>query len=233
MSNCKPASTPLSTSEKLSFHKGSQLGPKDATQYRSLIGALQYLTLTRPDIAFPVNKVCQFLHPPTTEHWTTLKRILRYIKSCMNICFRICKSSSTLVSGYSDVDWAGSVDDRRSTGGFAIFLGNNLISWNAKKQATISRSSTETECKALANATTEIMWVQTLLRELQVPSPPCAKIWVDNLGEKFLVFNLVFHGRMKHVESENAWLESYLAWTMFTHMNKRQIASRRLSQFVS
>jgi hypothetical protein len=137
MSNCKPASTPLSTSEKLSLHKGSQLGLKDATQYRSLVGALQYLTLTRPDITFSVNKVCQSLHTPTTEHWTAVKRILRYIKSCINVGLRICKSSSTLVSGYSDADWVGSVDDRRFTWGFTIFLGNNLISWNAKKQATV------------------------------------------------------------------------------------------------
>jgi hypothetical protein len=97
MSNCKHASTPLSASEKLSLHKGSQLGPKDATQYRSIVGTLQYLTLTRLDIAFSVNKVCQFFHAPTTEHWTAVKRILRYIKSCVNIGLRICRSSSTLV----------------------------------------------------------------------------------------------------------------------------------------
>jgi hypothetical protein len=153
----------LSTSEKLSLRKGSQLGLKDTTQYRSMVGALQYLTLTRPDIALSVNKMCQFLHAPTTEHWTAVKRILRYIKSCVNIGLRIRRSSSTLVSGYSDVDSAGSIDDRRSTRGFTIFLGNNLISWNAKKQATVSQSSTETEYKVLANATTEIIWVQTLL----------------------------------------------------------------------
>jgi hypothetical protein len=128
MSNCKSASTPLCTSEKLSLHKGSQLSPKDATQYRSIVGALQYLTLSRPDIAFCVNKVCQFLHAPTTVHWTTVKRILRYIKSCVNIGLRICRSSSTLVSSYSDVDCADSVDDISSIGGFAIFLENNLIS---------------------------------------------------------------------------------------------------------
>ena len=79
-------------------------------------------------------------------------------------------------------------------------MGNNLVSWNAKKQATVSRYSTEAEYKALANATAEIMWVQTLLRELQISSPPCAKVWVDNMGAKFLAFNPVFHGRMKHVE---------------------------------
>jgi hypothetical protein len=134
MSNCKPASTPLCTSEKLSLHRGSQLGPKDATQYRSIVGAQQYLTLTRPDIAFCVNKVCQFLHAPTTVHWTTIKRILRYIKSFVNIGLRICRSSSTLVSGYSDAYWTDCVDDRRSTSGFTIFLENNLISWNAKKK---------------------------------------------------------------------------------------------------
>lgn len=79
MIDCKPANTPLSVSEKLSLHEGSALGPNDATQYRSIVGALQYLTLTRPNIAFSVNKVCQFLHTPTV-HWVAVKRILRYIK---------------------------------------------------------------------------------------------------------------------------------------------------------
>lgn len=76
MSDCKPVSTPLSTSEKLSLYEGSLLGPDDASRYKSIVGALQYLTLTRPDIAFSVNKVCQFLHAPTTAHWGAVKRIL-------------------------------------------------------------------------------------------------------------------------------------------------------------
>jgi hypothetical protein len=76
MANCKSVSTPLCTSEKLSLHQGSPLGPKDATQYKSLVGALQYLTLTRPDIAFLVKKVCQFLHALTTVYWMAAKRIL-------------------------------------------------------------------------------------------------------------------------------------------------------------
>jgi hypothetical protein len=80
MSNCKPVASPLSTSEKLSVHEGTLLGAKDATNYRSVVGALQYLTLTRSDIAFPVNKVYQFLHAPTTVHWAIVKRILRYVK---------------------------------------------------------------------------------------------------------------------------------------------------------
>jgi hypothetical protein len=73
MTQCKLVTSPLSTSEKLSLHEGTALGPKDATNYRSVVGALQYLTLTRPDISFAVNKVCQFLHAPTTVHWAAVK----------------------------------------------------------------------------------------------------------------------------------------------------------------
>jgi hypothetical protein len=107
------------------------------------VGALQYLTLTHPDISFAVNKVCQFLHTPTTVHWSAVKRTLRYIHGTPKLGLNIRKSKSLMVSAFSDADWAGSVDDRRSTGGFAVFLGSNLISWSARKQATVSRASTE------------------------------------------------------------------------------------------
>jgi histone deacetylase 1/2 len=105
-----------------------------------------------------------------------------------------------LVSAFSDADWAGSMDDKRSTSGFAVFLGSNLVSWSARKQATVSRSSTEAEYKAVANATAEIMWVQTLLKEIGVSSPRMARLWCDNMGAKYLSANLVFHARTKHIE---------------------------------
>jgi hypothetical protein len=106
MMKCKPVTTPMSTSEKLSLHDGAELGQEDATRYRSIIGALQYLTLTRPDITFSINKVCQFLHKPTTIHWTVVKRILRYLRFTLGVGLKIDKCSSTRVSSFSDADWA-------------------------------------------------------------------------------------------------------------------------------
>jgi histone deacetylase 1/2 len=131
MSSCKPVSTPLPASEKLSLHDGDKLGPADATHYRSIVGALQYLTLTRPDISYAVNKVCQFLHCLTTVHWAAVKRILRYIKGTLGLGLIFKKSPYTLVSAFSDADWARCPDDRRSTGGFAVYFGPNLVSWSA------------------------------------------------------------------------------------------------------
>jgi histone deacetylase 1/2 len=200
MIDCKPVSSPLSTTEKLSRFEGDVLGPKDATHYQSIVGALQYLTLTRPNISFAVNKVCQFLHAPTTVHWAAVKRILRYLKQSTNLGLKISRSSSLLVSAFSDADWGGCLDDRRSTGGFAVFLGTNLVSWSTRKQATVSRSSTEAEYKALANATAEVMWIQTLLMELGIRAPRAAKLWCDNIGAKYLSANPVFHARTKHIE---------------------------------
>jgi hypothetical protein len=176
------------------------LNSSDSTRYRSIVGGLQYLTLTRPDLAFAVNKVCQFLHTPTTVHWSAVKRILRYIAFTLDVGLRIRKTGSTLVSAFSDADWAGSIDDRRSTGGFAVYLGSNLISWSARKQATVSRSSTEAEYKAMANATAEVIWVESLLTELGVKFRRPSRLWCDNLGATYLSANPVFHARAKHIE---------------------------------
>jgi histone deacetylase 1/2 len=133
MTHCSGSPTPLSSSEKITAREGDMFGPEDSTKYRSMVGVLQYLTLTRPGIYYAVNKVCQCLHAPTTIYWIAAKQILRYVKHTMSFGLTFVKSHSTLVSAFSESDWAGCVDDRRSTGGFAVFLGPNPISWSAKK----------------------------------------------------------------------------------------------------
>lgn len=107
---------------------------------------------------------------------------------------------STCVSVFADADWGGCPDDRRSTGAFAVFLEDNLVSWSARKQSTVSQSGTEAEYKSLANATAEIIWVQTILKELRIAQPKAARLWCDNLGATYMTANPVFHARTKHIE---------------------------------
>jgi histone deacetylase 1/2 len=200
MENCNATSTPLVTSERLARDTGTPLGADDSFRYRSVVGGLQYLTLTRPDISFAVNKVCQFLSQPTEVHWEAVKRILRYVKGTLHTGLHIRKSPLHGVSIFTDADWAGCVDDCRSTSGFAVFVGPNLISWSSKKQPTVSRSSTEAEYKALANGTAEAMWISYLLKELGVIQQRAPILWCDNLGATYLTANPVFHARTKHIE---------------------------------
>jgi hypothetical protein len=200
MHNCKDIATPMSSSERLSKSAGVLLMDDMAFSYRSTVGALQYLCLTRPDIAFSVNRVCQFLAAPTDVHWSAVKRILRYVKGTVNLGLQIQRSSSTELSVYTDADWAGCPDDRRSTGGYAVFYGPNLVSWSSRKQPTVSRSSTEAEYKAIANGTAEVTWLQSVLRELGVFQSRAPTLWCDNLGATFLATNPMFHARTKHIE---------------------------------
>jgi hypothetical protein len=108
------------------------------------------------------------MHAPTTVHWTAVKQILRYLCGTTSLGLRLCKSISTMVSAFSDANWAECPDDRRSTGGFVVYLGSNFISQSAQKQATVSRSRREAEYEALANATAKVIWVHTLFSELGV-----------------------------------------------------------------
>ena len=144
----------------------------DPTLYRSLVGALQYLTITRPHIAYAVNSVSQFLHSLTEDHFLAVKRILRYVKGTLHfgLTFHPSDAPSALIA-YSDVDWAGCPDTRRSTSGYSIYLGDNLVSWSAKKQPTVSCSSCESEYCALALTTAELLWLTHLLRDLRISLP--------------------------------------------------------------
>jgi histone deacetylase 1/2 len=151
-------------------------------------------------LSFAVNKVCQYLSQPTTAHYEAVKRIMRYVRGTVSNGLRFRRSSSTGLSIFTDADWAGCSDDRRSTGGFAVFLGPNLVSWSSRKQPTVSRSSTEAEYKALANGTAEAVWIQSVLKELGVYQSQPPVLWCDNLGATYLSANPVFHARTKHIE---------------------------------
>lgn len=183
-------------------------------RYRSTVGALQYLTMTRPDISFAVNRVCQFMQAPTNVHWAVVKSILRYVKGTYSIGLKIHKTESFLLSAFSDADWAGCTDDQRSTNGFAVYLGSNLVSWSSFKQPTISRSSTEAEYKSLDNATTELIWLQSLLKELIIYQSRQPVLWCDNLVATYLSANPVFYARTKHIEVDFHFVREWVALKM-------------------
>ncbi|XP_066375252.1 uncharacterized mitochondrial protein AtMg00810-like [Miscanthus floridulus] len=158
MTNCKPCSTPVDTQGKLSEAVGTTVA--DPTTYQSLAGALQYLTFTRPDITYAVQQICLHMHDPREPHLTALKRLLRYLHGTVDYGLLLQRSSSTELVVYTDADWAGCPDTRRSTSGYAVFLGGNLVSWSSKRQPVVSRSSAEAEYRAVANGMAEASWLR-------------------------------------------------------------------------
>jgi hypothetical protein len=198
MLEAKPCSTPVPTISKLSFHDGDPLS--NPSSYRQIVGALQYLTMTRPDLTYAVNQACQFMHSPTTTHLQAVKRILRYIKGTIDLGIHLTPCSSLTLHAFSDANWAGCPDDRRSTIGYCIFLGPNLVSWSCKKQPTVARSSAEAEYCALACVGAELTWLRSLLRELHISLHTPCHLYCDNVSATYIVANPVFHARTKHIE---------------------------------
>ena len=197
MQHCSLCKTPCVPYVRLSTTEGTLL--TDVHAYRSLVGALHYLTFTCSDLSFVVHQVCQFMNAPTDIHLTTAKRILRYFRGTLDHGLHYTPGPITL-SAFTDVDWAGDPNDRCSTSGLLVFLGHNPIIWSAKKQLTVSCSSTEAEYRALAFASVKVCWLRVLPQNLGIFifDPPI--LWCDNVSALAIASNPIFHARMKHIE---------------------------------
>ncbi|GKC78763.1 ribonuclease H-like domain-containing protein [Tanacetum coccineum] len=196
MLTCNPCYTSVDTDSKLTA-AGDLVS--DPTLYRRLAGALQYLTFTQPDISYAIQQVCLFMHDPREPHFSALKRILRYVRGTLTSGLQLYSSITSSLVAYSDADWAGCPTIRRSTSGYCVFLGNNLLSWSSKRQFTLSRSSAEAEYRGVANAVAETCWLRNLLRELHTPLSTATIVYCDNVSAVYLSSNPVQHQRMKHI----------------------------------
>jgi hypothetical protein len=211
MTACKPCTTPVDTNPKLSAIAGTPLSDFEASDFRSLAGALQYLTFTRPDIDYAVQQVCLYMHAPRDIHLAALKRILRYISGTLHLGLHLRPSSIDTLVVYSDADWAGCPDTRMSTSGYAVFLGDNLISWSSKRQVTVSCSSAEAKYRVVANAVAEATWLRQLLLELHAPLRRATLVFCDNISAVYMSSSPVQHQRTKHIEIDLHFIREHVA----------------------
>ncbi|KAL0451442.1 UNVERIFIED_CONTAM: Retrovirus-related Pol polyprotein from transposon RE1 [Sesamum latifolium] len=199
MEDSKAKTTPMEPNIKLARNEGKSL--KDATPFRQIVGSLFYLTITRPDIAFSVGVIYQFMDQPCEIHLIAAKRILRYIKNTLSYGLMHEKSKFFSLSGFVDADWAGDVNDRRSTMGFCFTIGFAVILWCSKKQTTVALSSCEAEYVVSTMATQECLWLRRLIREMMTNLNHPIQIFCDNESAIKLAGNPVFHARSKHIET--------------------------------
>nr|XP_051217850.1 uncharacterized mitochondrial protein AtMg00810-like [Lolium perenne] len=177
MLECRPAPTPVEQNLRILADSGESV---DKGRYQRLVGRLIYLSHTRPDIAYAVSIVSRYMHDPRTSHLDAVYRILRYLKGCPGKGILFSNYGHLKIEGYTDADWAGCLDDRKSTAGYCMFLGGNLVSWRSKKQSVVARSTAEAEFRSMASGLCELMWLRILLSELGllVNVPIC--LYCDN-----------------------------------------------------
>ncbi|RVX13204.1 Retrovirus-related Pol polyprotein from transposon RE1 [Vitis vinifera] len=190
--------TPIEVNVKYRKDEGDLLD--DPTLYRRLVGSLIYLTTTQPDISYVVHQVSQFMTSPRHLHLAVVRCIIRYLRGSPTHGLFFPTGSFLQLVAYSDADWGGCTDTHRSTTGWCMFLGDDLISWRCKKQDRVSKSSTEAEYRAMSTACFEIIWLCGLLEELGFPHTTSTPLHADNTSAIQIATNLVFHERTKHIE---------------------------------
>ncbi|XP_073265499.1 uncharacterized protein [Populus alba] len=191
-SGAKPVSFPMETTLKLSTHDSSPV-LSDPASYRRLIGRLLYLTITRPDISYAIQNLSQYISNPHITHLQAAERVLRYIKATPGQGLLLKADSTFHLKAYSDSDWGGCIDTRRSVTGYLVFLGDSLISWKSKKQPTVSRSSAEAEYRALATTSCELQWLVYLLADFHIPHSQPALLYTDSKPASDIASNPEFY----------------------------------------
>jgi hypothetical protein len=197
----------MSTSVKIS---GDLVGkPVDPSLYRSMIRSLLYLTASRPDIAFSVGVCAHFQANPKESHHTAVKRIIMYVNDTLlyGICYY--RETNLVIVGYSDADWAGNADDRKSTSGGCFYVGNNLVAWMSKKQASISLSTVDAEYIAAGSCCTQLLWMKMLLGDYEF-SQGTMIINCDNTSAINVSKNPVQHSQTKHIDIRHHFLRDLM-----------------------
>ena len=199
MQDCKTIRTLVDTSTKLVKAKDEDTFV-DQAQYQSAVGSLLYLSAaTRPDITYAVGNVAKFCAKPTKQHWMAVKRIFRYLKGTQKYGLLFKTSTDKDCVGFSDTDWGGDLDDRKSTSGYVFQIGGTAVSWRSKKQACVALSTAEVEYIALASTAQESVWLQQLLADIKKEPPKKMVIFEDNQSAISIARNPQFHGRSKHI----------------------------------
>ncbi|CAN6687056.1 unnamed protein product [Malus baccata var. baccata] len=208
MLGCKPVDTPIVEKHYLGIYPDQE--PVDKGRYQRLVGRLIYLSHTRPDIAYAVSVVSQFMHSPSVDHMEAVMRILAYLKSAPGKGVLYESHGHMRIEGFTDADWAGDVTDRRSTSGYFTFVGGNLVTWRSKKQNVVSRSSAEAEYRGMAHGVCEMLWLRKLLESLGFTQKEAMKLYCDNKSAREIAENPVQHDRTKHVEVDRHFIKEKL-----------------------
>lgn len=197
----KPADTPLPENSVLSCVETSKDKVlSNINNYQKLVGKLIYLTNTRPDISYVVHCLSQHMHKPLQSHLKAALRVLKYLKKSPGLGLQFNKESDLKLKAYADSDWAKCPLTRKSVTGFCVFLGNSLISWKSKKQATLSRSSAEAEYRSMASTTCEVIWLSNMLHSFGLKELLPINKFCDNSAAIQIAANPVFHEKTKHFE---------------------------------
>ena len=210
MQDCKPVKTPISAGNKL-VKATEQDECVDQKQYQSAVGSLMYLAVsTRPDISYSVGSLARFNSKPTKEHWVALKRVLRYLKGTKDLGILYSKAEKDSCIGYTDADWAGDQDDRRSISGYVFLLSGGAISWKSQKRC-VALSTAEAEYVAMSTATQEAIWLRQLIAEITSSEETPILVYEDNQSAIAIARNPQFHGRTKHIDIRHHYVREEIS----------------------
>ena len=193
-----PAHCPLETNLKLRPDFGTPIPVPSL--YRKLVGKLNYLTNARPDLAYAVQFLSQFMQDPREPHWQAALHTLRYLSKDYTKGIYLNASTDLTLEAYCDSDWASCPNTRKSVSSYFILLGGSPISWKSKKQATVSLSSAEAEYRSMRRVTAELAWLIRLLHEFTIPAIVPVPLKCDSQAAIYIAKNPVYHERTKHID---------------------------------